>query len=298
MGKTLLMQCYSLVVIVIVLVFCGYWFVYNEIAKPTIPARIVFNIVFFLAIWSYLAASLTNPGTPACVEWKSWASKLEPLGSLPVQSQAPRCWMPGSLTFCSKCQLWRPERAHHCKSLGMCVLRMDHFCPWIGNCVGFNNHKQFVLMNLYIALASLIGLFTLREPTAIKALSYGVFVSEEDEHLHSGFARWGLSIAVLTCVMFTLVTSTLFVSGLHYAALNVTWIESKYKGANPYHLPSTWENMRQLFGSCSIWLFLPVSAAGSDSAGTTFPYKNVENTSPGGYGSTDSTALSAGTTEF
>lgn len=148
-------------------------------------------------------------------------------------------------------------------------------------------------MNFYITVASLTGLLTLREPNAIKAMGYGVFVSAADEHIHSGPVRMVLSIAVLLCVMFTIITLTLFALGLYNAALNVTQVESKYKGPNPYVLPTAWENMKQLFGSWSIWLFFPVLTTGSDSVGTTFPYKKIKVHAPGGYGSVDTITVSA-----
>ncbi|KAI8868721.1 zf-DHHC-domain-containing protein [Ramicandelaber brevisporus] len=55
----------------------------------------------------------------------------------------------GQRRFCSKCRVLKPDRAHHCSVTGKCVLRFDHYCPWVATAIGFGNHKQFVLFITY-----------------------------------------------------------------------------------------------------------------------------------------------------
>ena len=54
--------------------------------------------------------------------------------------------------YCKKCDNLQPPRSDHWGLCGKCVLRMDHHCPWIGNWVGFGNHKNFVLFIFYTGL--------------------------------------------------------------------------------------------------------------------------------------------------
>lgn len=40
------------------------------------------------------------------------------------------CEGDGRPNWCSQCANWKPDRAHHCRDAGRCILKMDHFCPW------------------------------------------------------------------------------------------------------------------------------------------------------------------------
>ena len=47
--------------------------------------------------------------------------------------------------ICQFCKEVKPLRTHHCSICGICVLKMDHHCPWINNCIGQNNQRYFLL---------------------------------------------------------------------------------------------------------------------------------------------------------
>ncbi|KAF9562589.1 zf-DHHC-domain-containing protein [Agrocybe pediades] len=69
--------------------------------------------------------------------------------------------------WCRKCWAPKAERTHHCAICNMCVLKMDHHCPWIGaRCIGHRTYPAFVhflcsitLLALYITAMASHGLW-------------------------------------------------------------------------------------------------------------------------------------------
>ncbi|KAG0093096.1 palmitoyltransferase for Vac8p [Podila epicladia] len=55
----------------------------------------------------------------------------------------------GRPRWCDICKIVKPDRCHHCSECDQCVLRMDHHCPWVNGCIGYNNHKFFYLFIFY-----------------------------------------------------------------------------------------------------------------------------------------------------
>ncbi|CAH8521499.1 unnamed protein product [Schistosoma turkestanicum] len=61
--------------------------------------------------------------------------------NLPIYLSGPD----GKIRMCNVCALIKPDRSHHCSTCGVCLLKMDHHCPWTNNCIGFHNHKYFIV---------------------------------------------------------------------------------------------------------------------------------------------------------
>ena len=46
---------------------------------------------------------------------------------------------------CNACHMKVPMRCGHCRKCGRCLFRKDHHCPWIGTCIGKDNHLFFLV---------------------------------------------------------------------------------------------------------------------------------------------------------
>ena len=57
------------------------------------------------------------------------------------------------LKRCFQCYVVRPPRGHHCSFCKGCVMKMDHHCPWVHNCIGQFTQKFFILFCFYSFLA-------------------------------------------------------------------------------------------------------------------------------------------------
>jgi hypothetical protein len=88
-----------------------------------------FTIVFLLTIASYFRIVFTSPGYVPLVGDEELGQSSHAV-SVMMQNMTSG---PGRAqkSFCSKCMVDRPARAHHCKMCGRCVLKMDHHCPWV-----------------------------------------------------------------------------------------------------------------------------------------------------------------------
>ncbi|XP_077597732.1 palmitoyltransferase ZDHHC3 isoform X1 [Stigmatopora nigra] len=107
-----------------------------------------FNVILLLLLTCHSKAVFSDPGV---VPLPDTALDFSDLRSQTSRMSDRGCqgW-----TVCSRCETYRPPRAHHCRVCQRCIRRMDHHCPWINNCVGELNQKYFIQFLFYTGVAS------------------------------------------------------------------------------------------------------------------------------------------------
>ncbi|XP_049487665.1 palmitoyltransferase ZDHHC2 isoform X2 [Panthera uncia] len=146
-----------------------------------------------------------------------------------------------------------------------CILKMDHHCPWVNNCVGFSNYKFFLL---FLAYSLLYCLF-------IAATDLQYFIKFWTNGLPDTQAKFHIMFLFFAAAMFSVSLSSLF--GYH------CWLVSKNKSTleafrspvfrhgtdkNGFSLGFS-KNMRQVFGDEKKYWLLPVFSSLGD--GCSFP---------------------------
>lgn len=114
----------------------------------------VFNVITGMLAWCYVSCILVHPGSvPDKEEDASWQYvPQDTKGDGTAVSSLQETKRSGDRRHCKWCAKYKPDRCHHCRVCRMCILKMDHHCPWIYNCVGFRNHKYFFLLLFYATI--------------------------------------------------------------------------------------------------------------------------------------------------
>lgn len=206
--------------------------------EPVVTVAGVFILVNIL--YNYGKTALTSPGLP------------------------PKDVKGGILEFevdglkhktCKKCHRVRYPRSKHCGVCGECVLKMDHHCPWVNNCVGFHNYRYFCLFLFYLVCGCLWGVL--------------VFWPLHLQRKRAATRMFRKSIAISAVLCLSVAVSVGFLAGFHLYLLLTNQTTNEFpenffnsldaRSANSqfrrrYDL-GVHGNFRAVFGTDSFWTF-------------------------------------------
>uniref|UniRef100_A0A8C5ASI9 Palmitoyltransferase n=1 Tax=Gadus morhua TaxID=8049 RepID=A0A8C5ASI9_GADMO len=182
---------------------------------------LVFHVCFVMFSWTYWKSIFTPPASPCKKFQLSYSDKeryeleerpdaqkqilAEIAKKLPIFSRAQS----GAIRFCDRCQVLKPDRCHHCSVCETCVLKMDHHCPWVNNCVGFSNYKFFLL---FLSYSMVYCVF-------IAATVFQYFLKFWGGDLNNGPAKFHVLFLMFVALMFFV--SLMFLFSYH------CWLVSK-----------------------------------------------------------------------
>lgn len=192
------------------------------------------------------------------------------LASAPVRN-----WMimgPSEWGFCDKSHQPKPPRAHYDHVTKKLVLNMDHYCPWMFNCVGFLNYRYFYNFLLFVVTSMVYGIALSIKPFMFlysKNYFKQIKMSRQEgfatvQHLYNYVPipeeRTAVTFTLLLCASVGLGASTLLIFHTYLLLTAQTTIEfqgnllskrrarlQKKKFRNPYDLG--WKrNFQQIYG--------------------------------------------------
>ncbi|KAF4671056.1 Palmitoyltransferase zdhhc15 [Perkinsus chesapeaki] len=163
--------------------------VHQDLAQRGWIELIIFNSLSAMLLLCYTLCVVIHPGEiPDSEEWLYDGEEEEGESSVLLDSGGAA--LPGSVEVCKvvgkivRVRYAREEENWGEKALQMVwqvqtgpmsslqglqalckVLKMDHHCPWIYNCVGFRNHKYFFLLLFYATLTAHFMWITVIEST-------------------------------------------------------------------------------------------------------------------------------------
>ncbi|XP_054270014.1 palmitoyltransferase ZDHHC20-B-like isoform X2 [Macrosteles quadrilineatus] len=256
-----------------------------------------YHIAFVVFVWAYYQTVFTPIGTVPR-GFKLPKGDLERLlqadseeqhrqvietfaASLPITNRT----VTGAIRYCEKCQQVKPDRAHHCSVCGTCVLKMDHHCPWVNNCVSFTNYKFFILFLGYALVYCIYIVLT--------SLQYFIHFWRGDL---TGMGRFHILFLFFVAAMFSVSLVSLFCYHCYLVAHNRSTLEAFRApifrtgvDKNGFSL-GAYNNFQEVFGDNRSTWFLPIFTSLGD--GIRYPVRSQHHN--GQYNSVGVTVNSLG----
>ncbi|GAB1303050.1 Palmitoyltransferase ZDHHC15 [Apodemus speciosus] len=312
------------VLVIVLVVLWSYYAYVFELCLVTVlsPAEkviylILYHAIFVFFAWTYWKSIFTLPQQPNQKFHLSYTDKerykneerpevqkqmlVDMAKKLPVYTRTGS----GAVRFCDRCHLIKPDRCHHCSVCAMCVLKMDHHCPWVNNCIGFSNYKFFlqflaysVLYCLYIATTvfsyfikywrTMLAL-TSQRPTSICLPSTGTkgLLHRMRNTVHFTSAGELPSVRSKFHVLFLLFVACMFFVSLVILFGYHCWLVSRNKTTleafctpvftsgpekNGFNLGFI-KNIQQVFGDNKKFWLIPIGSSPGD--GHSFPMRSM-----------------------
>lgn len=236
-----------------------------------------------LLLTCFLRAVFTDPGSvPGGPEWQEtppvrrpkWATKedgargsAEAAAAAAAPAQSFEVKQTGERRFCKWCDKYKPDRCHHCRVCRSCILRMDHHCPWIANCVGFRNHKFFFLLVFYAFTDCAFIVFTMAESVARTMHEEPPTTLPFSSATNRFLLVFGITLAAIMgwqlCMFFSL-----HVYLMLKASTTIEFCEKRYRRFGPgpafsYDI-GPWSNMEAVLGPNPLLWLLPLSPPSGD----------------------------------
>ena len=197
--------------------------------------------------------------------------------------------------FCKKCNNYRPLRCHHCSTCNKCIMKMDHHCPWIFNCVGYGNQKIFLLFLFYgtlgcfIAFVCLVSIFFTDHFSYL--LRHPKYRIDFQQNFFLLFIQIIFSLSDAFCIIMgtvlalsmTIAIGGLFFTQLSFISRNVTGVEDTIfdedQEMNPWYAKThRWFMVKTVLGLGAKWKWiLPIVEENKYNSGYLFdtPYERI-----------------------
>ena len=204
-------------------------------------------ILFILNLYLIIYLSTSDPG------FFIPSDKIETPDKEQLYAQSSTSMI--ELKMCKSCHIIKNLRVFHCRKCGLCVLRHDHHCDWLSNCIGVNNHKTFLFI-IYTCL--------LHCTIFILFIIYTIFEYKSSMSMRQYFFCV-LDLGIITVI--TVIFLSLALYQLYFICTNQTTSESLKRNdlqQNQFTTGSIYKNISEFFkdplGYKNRFLFNSVSA--------------------------------------